>query len=91
MVPPARSSTASTHTRVSTHVRAGNTPLLIAVMLGHQECVKVLIDNGADVMTPGGGTWPPVAEAVSLGDRAIGACVCHAVAFAPANVRRAFY
>lgn len=49
----------------------GNTPLLIAVMLGHQECVKVLIDNGADVMNPGGGIWPPVAEAVSLGDRAI--------------------
>lgn len=49
----------------------GNTPLLIAVMLGHRECVKVLLDNGADVMSPGGGTWPPITEAVSLGDRPI--------------------
>ncbi|XP_063364212.1 ankyrin repeat domain-containing protein 13D [Cydia amplana] len=48
----------------------GRTPLLLAVTLGLTECVKVLIDAGADVNCEKDG-WTVVQEATSTGDPGI--------------------
>ncbi|XP_023240014.1 ankyrin repeat domain-containing protein 13C-like [Centruroides sculpturatus] len=47
----------------------GNTPLHIAVMLGHKECVQLLLAHGAPVKMKNIYGWSPLAEAISYGDR----------------------
>lgn len=47
----------------------GNTPLHLAVMLGHKDCIQVLLDNNAPVKVKNALGWSPLAEAVSYGDR----------------------
>ncbi|KAG1714349.1 Ankyrin repeat domain-containing protein 13C [Nymphon striatum] len=47
----------------------GNTPLHLAVMLGHKECVQLLLAHGAPVKVKNNSGWTPLAEAVSYGDR----------------------
>jgi len=50
--------------------RHGRTPLLLAVTMGHIDCAKVLLDNGADVGTEVDG-WTVVQEATARGDPAL--------------------
>ncbi|XP_064624930.1 ankyrin repeat domain-containing protein 13C-like isoform X2 [Lineus longissimus] len=47
----------------------GNTPLHLAVMLGHKECVHLLLAHGAPVKVKNAQGWNPLAEAISRGDR----------------------
>ena len=47
----------------------GNTPLHLAVMMGHRDCVQVLLSHGAGIKLKNAQGWTPVAEAVSYGDR----------------------
>ncbi|XP_077981343.1 ankyrin repeat domain-containing protein 13C-like [Glandiceps talaboti] len=47
----------------------GNTPLHLAVMLGHKECVHLLLAHGAPVKVKNSQGWTPLAEAISYGDR----------------------
>lgn len=47
----------------------GNTPLHIAVMKGHKECVQLLLAHGAPVKIKNSQGWSPLAEAISYGDR----------------------
>ncbi|XP_064605134.1 ankyrin repeat domain-containing protein 13C-A-like [Liolophura sinensis] len=47
----------------------GNTPLHLAVMLGHKECVHLLLAHGAPVKVKNLQGWTPLAEAISYGDR----------------------
>ncbi|KAK2183746.1 hypothetical protein NP493_297g02004 [Ridgeia piscesae] len=47
----------------------GNTPLHLAVMLGHNDCVQLLLAHGAPVKSKNALGWTPLAEAISLGDR----------------------
>ncbi|KAB7503248.1 Ankyrin repeat domain-containing protein 13C, partial [Armadillidium nasatum] len=47
----------------------GNTPLHLAVMLGHKECIHLLLAHGAPVKVKNSGGWSPLAEAISYGDR----------------------
>ena len=47
----------------------GNTPLHLAVMLGHRECAQLLVAHGAGIKVKNLQGWTPVAEAVSYGDR----------------------
>lgn len=47
----------------------GNTPLHLAVMLGHKECVQLLLAHGAPVKVKNLGGWTPLAEAISYGNR----------------------
>lgn len=47
----------------------GNTPLHLAVILGHKECIKLLLDNGALVRIKNCLGWTPLAEAISYGNR----------------------
>ncbi|XP_040564191.1 ankyrin repeat domain-containing protein 13C [Lepeophtheirus salmonis] len=49
----------------------GNTALHLAVMLGHKECVHMLIAHGAPVKLKNRLGWSPLAEAISYGDRQI--------------------
>eukprot|EP00041_Stephanoeca_diplocostata_P014712 m.276856 g.276856 ORF g.276856 m.276856 type:complete len:501 (-) comp19771_c0_seq2:746-2248(-) len=49
--------------------RHGNTPLLLATMKGHVDCVKLLLEHGANPSQEGATIWPPLAEAVSYGSR----------------------
>ncbi|KAL1456904.1 hypothetical protein WDU94_001591 [Cyamophila willieti] len=49
--------------------RHGNTPLHLAVMLGHIECVQLLLSHGAPVKVKNNKGWSPLAEAVSYGHR----------------------
>ncbi|KAI0234746.1 Ankyrin repeat domain-containing protein 13C-A [Lamellibrachia satsuma] len=53
-------------TQKDTH---GNSPLHLAVMLGHNECVQLLLAHGAPVKVKNALGWTPLAEAISLGDR----------------------
>jgi hypothetical protein len=47
----------------------GNTALHIAVMLGHKECVQLLLAHGAPVKAKNSKGWSSLAEAISYGDR----------------------
>ncbi|CAG7829643.1 unnamed protein product, partial [Allacma fusca] len=46
-----------------------NTALHIAVMLGHKECVQLLLAHGAPVKAKNSKGWSSLAEAISYGDR----------------------
>jgi ankyrin repeat protein len=54
---------------VSVHDRFGNTPLHIAVMLGHKELVECLLSHGAVVKEKNKCGWTPLDEAISYGDK----------------------
>uniref|UniRef100_H3CSX1 Ankyrin repeat domain 13C n=1 Tax=Tetraodon nigroviridis TaxID=99883 RepID=H3CSX1_TETNG len=47
----------------------GNTPLHLAVMLGHKECALLLLAHNAPVKIKNSQGWSPLAEAISYGDR----------------------
>ncbi|XP_021965283.1 ankyrin repeat domain-containing protein 13C [Folsomia candida] len=47
----------------------GNTALHIAVMLGHKECVQILLAHGAPVKAKNLKGWSTLAESISYGDR----------------------
>ncbi|XP_034738416.1 ankyrin repeat domain-containing protein 13C-like isoform X2 [Etheostoma cragini] len=47
----------------------GNTPLHLAVMMGHKECAHLLLAHNAPVKVKNGQGWSPLAEAISYGDR----------------------
>ncbi|KAG9274605.1 ankyrin repeat domain-containing protein 13C [Astyanax mexicanus] len=47
----------------------GNTPLHLAVMLGHKECAHLLLAHNAPVKVKNALGWSPLAEAISYGDR----------------------
>ncbi|XP_068525766.1 ankyrin repeat domain-containing protein 13C-like [Anas acuta] len=47
----------------------GNTPLHLAVMLGHKECAHLLLAHNAPVNVENAQGWSPLAEAISYGDR----------------------
>ncbi|CAH3134873.1 unnamed protein product [Porites lobata] len=49
----------------------GNTPLHLAVLLGHKECVYLLLAHDAPVKVKNNLGWSPLAEAISYGDRQI--------------------
>lgn len=56
---------------IDCHGPRGEPPLLLAAMLGRRECAEVLLRAGADPRAKGRTVWPPLAEAVSFGDRAL--------------------
>uniref|UniRef100_A0A8C8BVX4 Ankyrin repeat domain-containing protein n=1 Tax=Oncorhynchus tshawytscha TaxID=74940 RepID=A0A8C8BVX4_ONCTS len=47
----------------------GNTPLHVAVMMGHKECALLLLAHNAPVKVKNAQGWSPLAEAISYGDR----------------------
>ncbi|XP_033737390.1 ankyrin repeat domain-containing protein 13C-like isoform X2 [Pecten maximus] len=47
----------------------GNTPLHLAVILGHKECIHLLLAHGAPVRIKNTQGWTPLAESISFGDR----------------------
>ncbi|KAL4235952.1 Ankyrin repeat domain-containing protein 13C [Mactra antiquata] len=47
----------------------GNTPLHLAVIRGHKECVMLLLSHNAPVKVKNNAGWSPLAEAISYGDR----------------------
>lgn len=47
----------------------GNTPLHLAIMLGHKECVKLLLAHDATVAVKNALGWNSLAESISYGDR----------------------
>lgn len=47
----------------------GNTPLHLAVMRGHKECIMLLLAHNALVKVKNNAGWTPLAEALSYGDR----------------------
>lgn len=47
----------------------GNTPLHIAVMLGHKESITLLVSRNAPVKIKNAQGWSVLMEAVSYGDR----------------------
>jgi ankyrin repeat protein len=47
----------------------GNTPLILAIMLGRRTCVQILLKRGASCLSPNRAGWYPIQEATSLGDR----------------------
>lgn len=47
----------------------GNTPLHLATMLGHKECVHLLLKHNHPVAIKNYAGWTPLQEAVSYGDR----------------------
>lgn len=49
----------------------GQTPLTFACQLGRKECIKVLINHGANTLLKNKDNWSPFDEAVSYGDRDI--------------------
>ncbi|CAB3997813.1 ankyrin repeat domain-containing 13C-like [Paramuricea clavata] len=49
----------------------GNTPLHLAIMLGHKECVFLLLEKNAPVKVKNEAGWSPLAEAISWGSRSI--------------------
>jgi len=48
-----------------------NSPLHLALMLGHTECVLPLINNGCNIVSPNSFGWSPVDEATMLGNEEI--------------------
>ncbi|XP_033097041.1 ankyrin repeat domain-containing protein 13C-like [Anneissia japonica] len=53
----------------------GNTPLHLAVILGHKECVHLLLNHHAPVKVKNNQGWTPLSEAISYGDRQIIKCL----------------
>ncbi|MEQ2232047.1 Ankyrin repeat domain-containing protein 13C-A [Ilyodon furcidens] len=51
----------------------GNTPLHLAVMMGHKECAHLLLAHNAPVKVKNAQGWSPLAEAISYGDRQMNA------------------
>ena len=49
----------------------GNTPLHLSVMLGHNECTKLLLTNDAPVAIKNALGWNSLAESISYGNREI--------------------
>ncbi|KAJ8408476.1 hypothetical protein AAFF_G00258900 [Aldrovandia affinis] len=47
----------------------GNTPLHLAVTMGHKECAHLLLAHNAPVKVKNAQGWSPLAEAISYGDR----------------------
>nr|CAB3221745.1 ankyrin repeat domain-containing protein 13C-like [Phallusia mammillata] len=47
----------------------GNTPLHLAVMLGHKECVQILLKHNHTVNVKNIYGWTPLHESISYGDR----------------------
>ncbi|XP_076829117.1 ankyrin repeat domain-containing protein 13C-like [Brachyhypopomus gauderio] len=47
----------------------GNTPLHLAVMMGHKECAHLLLDHSVPVRVRNVLGWSPLSEAISYGDR----------------------
>ncbi|XP_064865050.1 ankyrin repeat domain-containing protein 13C-B-like isoform X2 [Oncorhynchus nerka] len=47
----------------------GNTPLHLAVMMGHKECAHLLLAHNAPVKVKNAQGWSPLAEAISYGER----------------------
>ncbi|TNN84069.1 Ankyrin repeat domain-containing protein 13C-A [Liparis tanakae] len=47
----------------------GNSPLHLAVMMGHKECAHLLLAHNALVKVKNAQGWSPLAEAISYGDR----------------------
>lgn len=47
----------------------GNTPLHLAVMLGHKECVQILLKHNHTVSVKNSYGWTPLQESISYGDR----------------------
>ena len=69
---PSSSSSSSPSTPlydVNSQDRYGNTPLLLAVQLGHTAAASLLLSAGAATKYRNGGGWSPVQEALSRGDR----------------------
>ncbi|XP_042562798.1 ankyrin repeat domain-containing protein 13C-A-like, partial [Clupea harengus] len=54
----------------------GNTPLHLAVMMGHKECAHLLLAHNAPVKVKNAQGWSPLAEAISYGDRQMSKCRC---------------
>ncbi|OTF82513.1 ankyrin repeat domain containing protein [Euroglyphus maynei] len=52
----------------------GNTPLHLAVMLGHRDQINFLIQHNAPIKTKNIQGWTPLDEAISYGDRKISNC-----------------
>uniref|UniRef100_A0A3Q3W590 Ankyrin repeat domain-containing protein n=1 Tax=Mola mola TaxID=94237 RepID=A0A3Q3W590_MOLML len=52
----------------------GNTPLHLAVMMGHKECAHLLLAHNAPVKVKNAQGWSPLAEAISYGDRQMSKC-----------------
>lgn len=49
----------------------GNTPLHLAVMLGHRDQINFLLQHNAPIKTKNIQGWTPLDEAISYGDRKI--------------------
>ncbi|XP_030851560.1 ankyrin repeat domain-containing protein 13C-B [Strongylocentrotus purpuratus] len=47
----------------------GNSPLHLSVILGHKDCMHLLLAHGAPVKSKNVHGWNPLAEAISYGDR----------------------
>ncbi|EDW00745.1 ankyrin repeat domain-containing protein 13C [Drosophila grimshawi] len=60
---------ASATTEVAAKDTHGNTPLHLAVMLGRNCCVRLLLANNAPVKVKNNEGWSPLAEAISYGHR----------------------
>ncbi|KAM8713827.1 hypothetical protein ACLKA7_014054 [Drosophila subpalustris] len=56
-------------TEVAARDRHGNTPLHLAVMLGRNCCVRLLLAQNAPVKVKNNEGWSPLAEAISYGHR----------------------
>lgn len=56
-------------TEVASRDRHGNTPLHLAVMLGRNVCVRLLLAHNAPVKVKNNEGWSPLAEAISYGHR----------------------
>ena len=70
--PPSSSSSSSPATPlydINSQDRYGNTPLLLAVQLGHTAAASLLLSAGAATKYRNGSGWSPVQEALSRGDR----------------------
>ena len=67
---PSSSSSPSTPVYdINSQDRYGNTPLLLAVQLGHTAAASLLLSAGAATKYRNGSGWSPVQEALSRGDR----------------------
>jgi hypothetical protein len=53
------------------YATSGNTPLHLAVMLGREDCLQVLLEHEAKIAVKNSQGWTPLAEAVSFGNREI--------------------
>lgn len=59
----------SAATEIASRDKHGNTPLHLAVMLGRNVCVRLLLAHNAPVKVKNNEGWSPLAEAISYGHR----------------------